>query len=196
MTDLISTPLVFPKVEPTDWEAWWGLWKEKAKLVRKVVKNHNRSGAMWKGFHIYRAPGINLETNGYLSEYVDCSTLLPSVYQNLDKLPIEVKYIQVVSSLTVIPPHHDFATPELAVRSMLYDGNPAPTFYYEVNGRKVYQTLPENSNTWAYWDQKVRHGTDFDFEHQKILVMFYGPLKEDADLSVHASTYNEHVISI
>jgi hypothetical protein len=26
MASIISTPLIFPKVEPSDWNRWWKIW--------------------------------------------------------------------------------------------------------------------------------------------------------------------------
>ena len=195
MTDLISTPLALPKIEPTNWDEWWALWNNNAKLIRKVKKTHNGSGVFWKGFHIYKADGVSSDHIGYQSEFVDCRHILPAVYENIDKLPINVEYIQVVSSLTVVPPHTDFITNELSVRTLLFDNNPTATFYYEINGKRIYQTLPKVTNTWAYWDHKTRHGTDFDFKNFKILIMYCGTLKEQFDLTPHVEMYQDYTIN-
>jgi hypothetical protein len=60
-----------------------------------------------------------------------------------------------------------------------------------------YQKLPEDSNTWVYWDNKVTHGTDWYTGHSKILIMYFGKTKQlDSELILEKSQsrYSKYVI--
>jgi len=180
MNDLkiISSPIVWPKIQPTDWSAWWKIWLTEGKRVPKVAVNHNETGALWRGFDIYVAPGADPEAmTGYRSTNVNCPELFPSLFDNLDEFPMEIKVMRVVSSLATVIPHQDHTVPAISVRSMLYDNNFKPTFYYKAGDKTLYQTLPQESNTWLYWDNKSKHGTDFWYGHHKQLIVYYGNFK-------------------
>jgi hypothetical protein len=72
-----------------------------------------------------------------------------------------------------------------------------PNFYYLKDTKREYQLLPSDTNTWAYWDHKRKHGTDWYFGHSKILITYFGKPKEDAYQSIiteNAKRYQEYVI--
>jgi hypothetical protein len=193
--NIISTPLIFPKIIPTDWNTWWKLWFKESTYLRKSVINHNSRSAAWKGFDIFvhtntDAPAVT----GYESKYIDCNGLFPSLFNNLQQLPIDVKVIKAVSSYTSIQPHSDFNDKIFSIRTLLYDNNVFDNFYYMVNNNKIYQKLPNDTNTWGYWDHKSHHGTDFYYGHSKILLMFYGPMKTDFDIQSSINYYKNYVI--
>ena len=195
MQDIISTPLIFPKVEPSNWFEWWKLWFNHSKGLKKVVQNHNEAGAKWVGMDIYVAPGVDIvEATGYHAPYIDCSGLFKKTLDNIDQLPVNVQVIRAVSSLYEHHPHTDFSVPKFSVRSMLYDTNLTSTFYYQFNDATVYQQLPNDSNTWGYWDHKCKHGTDFYVGHRKILLIYYGTSKENMDISDSINYYADYVI--
>jgi len=177
---IISAPIVWPKIQPVDWPRWWRLWLTEGKRIPKVNKNHNETGAEWRGFDVYVAPGVDTEAlTGYSAPNVDCPDLFPTLFNNLDAFPVEIKAMRVVSSLATVIPHNDHTVPAISVRSMLYDNNFKPTFYYKVNEEQKYQRLPPDSNTWLYWDNKSQHGTDFWYGHHKQLIVYYGSFKTD-----------------
>jgi hypothetical protein len=195
MQDIISTPLIFPRVEPSDWSKWWIIWNKNSKFLKKVVKNHNETGAKWMGMDIYIAPGVDSAiSTGYNAPYVDCSELFKQTIDNIDQLPINVQVIRAASSVCEHSPHSDFSRPEFSVRSMLYDTNVRSTFYYQFNNKKVYQHLPADSNTWGYWDHASMHGTDYHSGHRKILLIYYGITKENINISDSVDRYVNYVI--
>ena len=179
MQNLVSTPIVFPYVCPTNWNAWWELWHKENRIVPKVAKNHNQNGVLWRGFDIYVKPGIDVvEETHYRSINLNCPEMFPCIFENLNQLPIDVDIVRAVSSFGKVLPHKDQETNTISVRSMLYDNNVRDTFYYNINDKLQYQKLPKDSNTWAYWDSKVTHGTDWYMGHSKILIMYFGKTKE------------------
>jgi hypothetical protein len=195
MNSIISTPLIFPKVEPSDWSVWWKLWNKNFRFLRKVVINHNEAVARWVGMDIYIAPETDIvKATGYHAPYIDCSNLFKKTLDNLDQLPINVQVIRAVSSVCAISPHSDFSNPMFSVRSLLYDTNPVSTFYYQFDGKQVYQQLPMDTNTWGYWDNNCKHGTDHYSGRRKILLMYYGTAKENINITNSIEHYVDYVI--
>jgi hypothetical protein len=198
MDNIISAPLDFPKIEPLNWTSWWDLWIKEAEIIRKVTKNHNPQSALWKGFDIYVAPGVNAtDLTGYSSKNINCLELFPILFQNLNLLPVEVQVIRIASSVCSVKPHSDSPGHSIALRTMLYDNNFKPTFYYEFNDKKVYQTLPTETNSWIFSDHKSKHGTDYFLGHSKLLISYYGKFKNDLySLIIDQSRkkYNDYII--
>jgi hypothetical protein len=196
---LISSPLSFPIVKPNDWNAWWDLWYTEMKFIPKIAGTHNRGQALWRGFDIYVKPGTDpLRWGGYQTKNVNCPELFSSLFDNIDDFPMDIHCMRVVSSAQPVTPHHDALTKVMGIRSLLYDNNVRPNFYY-INsvGDKKYQTLPEDTNTWVYDDFNVSHGTDFYIGHSKLLIVYYGLIKEDMvhkniDDNIHK--YGDYVI--
>lgn len=198
MQDLISTPVIFPYVKPINWDVWWDIWFKERRILRKVVKNHNSSGVLWNGIDIYVKPGVDsVSETGYSSINLNCAELFPCIFENLNQLPIEVNIVRAVSSLSRVLPHTDTLSESISVRSMLYDNNIKDTFYYNINNKIRYQKLPTDTNTWAYWDNTVAHGTDYYAGHSKILIMYFGKIKRpsiDSILSDSQKHYSDYVI--
>jgi hypothetical protein len=195
MDHLISTLLIFPKIVPTDWDQWWEVWNKNSTIIKKNVKNHNADQALWTGFNIYVKPGIDpVALTGYIAPFIDCTDLFPALFNNISNLPVDVKVIRAVSSYGEINPHTDFTSPRISVRTMLYDSNPTQTFYYFIDHKKIYQDIPEDTNTWCYWDHKFKHGTDYDKNYYKILLMYFGDTKENFDLTPSLQKYSSSVI--
>lgn len=195
MQEIISTPLIFPKVEPSNWFEWWKLWFKHSKVLKKSVQNHNEAEAKWVGMDIYVAPGVDIvEATGYNAPYVDCSGLFKKTLDNIDQLPINVQVIRAASSVVEHHPHTDFSVPRFSIRSLMWDTNLTSTFYYQFNDATVYQQLPNDSNTWGYWDNKCKHGTDYYVGHRKILLIYYGTPKENIDISDSINYYADYVI--
>ncbi len=178
MNNLISLPLDIPKIKPSNWEVWWSIWSKESRVISKVVNNHNPNSALWRGFDIYVKDTVDpIELTGYDAKNIRCPDLFPSIFENLDRFPMEIEIVRVVSSLGKVLPHTDQTDDEISIRTLLYDNNFTETFYYEIEGQKQYQRLPNESNTWMYWDNKFKHGTDWYLGHSKHLIMYFGKTK-------------------
>lgn len=198
MQNILSTPLKLPKIEPINWTNWWALWYSQAKSIQKVSDNHNTNAAPWRGFDIWVKPGIDAEmTTHYRSKNLNCPEMFTSIFDNLDKFPIDIEIVRVVSSLGAVLPHTDSDAESLSVRSLVYDNNVRPNFYYLKDNKREYQLLPPDTNTWAYWDHKKKHGTDWYLGHSKILITYFGKLKTPEYLDIlqsGTSSYSDYVI--
>ena len=95
----VSVPLIFPKVVPNNWEIWNNVWEQNKKFVPKSLQTKNIEQVYWVGFDIYVKPGINpTDVIPYTCKNVNCPELFPSLFDNLDKLPIEVHLVRVLQS--------------------------------------------------------------------------------------------------
>jgi hypothetical protein len=192
---MISTPLVFPRVFPSNWDDWWAVWHKESKLLKKTKTNHNTSFAPWWGLDIFVAENTDPgEVTHYTAPLISNNDLFNELIINLNMLPIDVKVVRAVSSQTAISPHSDSNSEILSVRSLIYDNNIYPTFYYLFDDKKSYQQLPDDTNTWAYWDHRCMHGTDYYRGHSKILLMYYGNIKKDTTLTDSITKYQEFII--
>jgi len=178
MKNIISAPLDFPIILPTNIEKWNALWESEAAHIPKISVNHNYGQAHWHGVDVYVKDGIDAgQCTRYNAKNINCPELFKSLFDNLDSFPIDLEVMRIVSSKRTVTPHRDSKNPMLSVRSILFDNNPTSTFYYQFNNQKRYQTLPVETNSWIYWDQNSLHGSDFDPRYHKILVMYYGKPK-------------------
>ena len=198
----VSVPLIFPKIVPNDWELWDKVWEQNKKFVPKSLQTKNIGQVYWVGFDIYVKPGIDpTDITSYTCKNVNCPELFPSLFDNIDKLPIEVHVVRVLQSLGGVPAHHDYAkeTGYNSIRTLLTDNNPKQTWWYEDNNtNKHYLKLPEDTNTWWYDDAKVKHGTDFNAQYKKQLIMYQGLIKDSLGSVLEDSIqkYSDYVIYV
>jgi hypothetical protein len=198
----ISVPLIFPKVVPSNWDTWNSIWEQNKIFIPKTQSTPNPGQVMWEGFDIFVKDGIDAtDLTKYSCKNVNCPELFPSLFDNLDSLPIDVQVVRVLNSLSKVPPHRDFLveTNYNAVRSFLCDNNSKQTWWYETDQTKSYLSLPEETNTWWYNDLRVKHATDFYPGHSKQLIMYRGTLKEDLMSSILRDSmqkYSDYIIYI
>ena len=178
MSKIISAPLVFPKIEPDNWEEWWKVWDDEAVPVKKVQTSHNNLQSPWIGFDLYVAPDKEEAAKfHYDFKNINRPDLFSKFFNNLDEFPLDINIMRVASTFVAARPHRDFTEPAVSVRAMLYDSNPAATWYYIFDNKKIYLNLPPDTNSWIYPDHESLHGTDFKPPYKKILLMFFGTLK-------------------
>lgn len=183
MTYPISIPLDLPKIIPNNWNEWFKVWEKNKKLVKKVQATKNLGGILWYGFDIYVKKNVDPDDIiKYHCENVNCPELFNSLFDNLDKFPMDIYVVRVLESLLPVQPHHDYAIDSNfhSIRSLLYSDTTELSWYYQKNNQeKIYLTLPTETNTWYYNDLKVKHGTDLRQGHKKQLIMYRGVIKEN-----------------
>jgi hypothetical protein len=197
----ISTPLIFPKVVPNHWGEWNKVWDKYKKYTPKMQKTNNPGQVAWVGFDIYVKDGVDAnDVIKYQCENVNCPELFNSLFDNLDKLPIDLHIVRVLQSIAPVPAHQDYSrdSKDDAIRSILYDDNPKQTWWYENNkNEREYLRMPDDTNTWWYDDTKVKHGTDYIRGHGKQLIMYRGiPKEEQMKVLIEDSMrqYSDYVI--
>ena len=122
----------------------------------------------------------------------------PEIYSFLDLTPIKYQVVRIVRNLRHFSPHSDSNFPTVQVRTLLPDDTIRPSFYYMCNNKKVYQTLPEASNAWAFFkDSEILHGSDFHSGYRKLLVMYFGSIDETVTKAwFQDTTFDNHSIKI
>jgi hypothetical protein len=170
---ILSTVLNVHKIVPDDWDRWWEIWKEAEPLSRSNA-GHNRSNVgLHRGFDVYKT---NMFHPRYEAKFVDLREIYPTLFEQLMQLPVRLKGIRIVQSYGDFPAHTDNAWPSWSIRTMFHCADPNPQWYYKPIGMdepKTWLKLPEESNTWAYLDGRIRHGTDYSEQYQKIIVQYF-----------------------
>lgn len=183
MTTAISVPLDFPKIIPNDWDEWFRVWERNKKIVPKIQTTKNLGKVIWRGFDIYVKDNIDADDiTKYHCENINCPELFNSLFDNLDKFPMDLYLVRVLESTHPVSPHHDYATDSKfhSIRSLLYSNSQCPTWYYQQdNKEKQYLKLPDETNTWYYNDLVTKHGTDLKPNYTKQLIMYRGAIKEN-----------------
>jgi len=69
-----------------------------------------------------------------------------------------------------------------AIRSLIYDNNPSPTFKLRSNETREEQYVPYTAqqNLFAFNNRHFYHGADYNQEHYKILMRTFGRIKYPA----------------
>jgi len=196
-----SFPLDIPRIAVDDVELWRSIYSTHRSVIDKTVINHNGFSGAWIGLDIYRGPNYNISKDIYNANYYDCSSVFPRMFKTIfENIPMDINCIRVATSIKPFIPHTDFSVPVVSLRTILYEQNDIPTFFYvDSNGNKVYQHLPPTTNTWIYNDSTMLHGSDKLPNKSKVLFMYYGvpnfnKLKEIADRSM--SLYSEFIIPV
>jgi hypothetical protein len=171
-----SIPLDIPKITVDNAKLWKDLYMSKRQPITKTGINHNGFDGAWVGLDIYRGPNYDASTDIYTSPYVNCAELFPNMIKTiLDHIPMDIACVRCATSIHPFIPHHDFSTPRLSCRTLLIDQNVEPNFFYiNLQGNKVYQKLPIETNTWMYDDSEMMHGSDKKPNLFKVLLMYYG----------------------
>jgi len=196
-----SFPLDMPRVVVDDVGLWRSIYNTHKAAVDKTALNHNGFSGAWIGMDIYHGPNYSASKDIYNANYYDCSLIFPEMFKTIfENIPMDINCIRVATSIKPFIPHTDFSSPVVSLRTILYEQNNVPTFFYvNVNGEKVYQKLPQTSNTWIYNDSTMLHGSDKLPNKGKVLFMYYGTpnfskLKELANRSM--TLYSDYVIPV
>ncbi len=196
--DLSKFGYFIPDVEPlfpNNMETFWEIWESKKELLTKIkkdnlnelqsggndldilyqtanfegmitwMKNDNYlKGSTWKQNIVLEAPDMwqayvdemEAKLPWYQCEVVVLWACIKPVYYHIDPAP-----------LTPAP---------VAVRSLIYDNNPSPTFKLRNNETKEERYVPytKERNTFAFNNLKFFHGADYDPSHYKILMKSFG----------------------
>lgn len=199
----VSVPLIFPKIVPDNWDEWLKIWEKNKKFVPKIEQTPNAGQALWFGFDIYVKEGIDADKiTKYHCENLNCPELFPSLFDNLDKFPMDIYVVRVLQSISKVQPHQDYPleSNSHSIRTLLLDTNDKPNWFYTLSDdEKIYLKLPKETNTWYYKDSLIKHGTDFNPGKFKQLIVYRGKIKEQQLndlLRVSISKYENYSILI
>ena len=196
--DLSKIGYFIPDVEPllpNNMPLFWDIWNSKKELLTKIkkdnldnlnsggndlqllyetanfegmitwMKNDNYlKGSTWKQNIVLDAPDMwqayvdemEAKLPWYQCEVVVLWACIKDVYFHIDPAPL--------------------AEAPVAVRSLIYDDNPSPTFKIRSNETREIQHIPytKERNTFAFNNRNFFHGADFIPGHYKILMKSFG----------------------
>ena len=186
---IIATPLDIPPIVPDDWDVFWEIWNTNADNLVKThftpqhpilrpVPNNSMLGRndIWIGIDIYQTKDSEKRTS-WRSPYVDIRDRLPKMYQQCIDLPFQyVSAIRIVKSLKNFPPHADDGRDTWKIRSMLYHPweEQQWTFSLPNSDKVIPLNLPKETNWFSYNDKHCWHGTTYNPEREKLLVIVDG----------------------
>ncbi len=196
--DLSNIGYFIPDVEPlfpNNMETFWDIWENKKELLTKIKKDNLNDfqsggndlemlyqtanfegmitwmkndaylkGSTWKQNVVLEAPDMwqayvdemEAKLPWYQCEVVVLWACIKPVYYHIDPAP-----------LTPAP---------VAVRSLIYDDNPSPTFKLRNNATREERYVPytKERNTFGFNNLKFFHGADYNPNHYKILMKSFG----------------------
>jgi hypothetical protein len=176
-------PFDIPRFEDSNMIDWFF---EKCKAVKKQktdIADSSVGISLFNSINVYFDESIrNNSTIWTTNEVRDFKKTFPHFYQQLhDLLPLKtIPRINFWQSTGVIEPHRDHVTcvdmPN-SIRIMLYDENPTSTLYIREDrenyqSKKYYIPQISDTNTFAWNNLRVVHGSDYDNKYRKILILF------------------------
>jgi hypothetical protein len=196
--DLSKIGYFIPDVEPlfpNNMELFWDIWNSKKELLTKMKKDDlgelNSAGndlemlyqtANFEGMITWMKNDAYLKGSTWKQNVVLDAPEMWQAY--VDEMEAKLPWYQceVVVLWACIKPvyyHIDPAplTPApVAVRSLIYDNNPSPTFKLRHNETKEERHVPytKERNTFGFNNLKFFHGADYDPGHYKILMKSFG----------------------
>lgn len=196
--DLSKIGYFIPDVEPlmpNNMPLFWDIWDRKKELLTKIKKddlgNLNSAGndlevlyqtANFEGMITWMKNDSYLKGSTWKQNVV---LEAPEMWQAyVDEMEAKLPWYQceVVVLWACIKPVYYHIDPAplmpapVAVRSLIYDDNPSPTFKLRHNGTKEERYVPytHQRNTFGFNNLKFFHGADYDPDHYKILMKSFG----------------------
>jgi hypothetical protein len=209
-------PLQIPKFELKDiekFQSWWFTHAELATRKRDSIDGELHTGHQL--FSNFLTVGIHPPVEQFIRNEnyrEDFFLEFPEIRDQIfEYFPInKIEFCLMWSSIRHISPHRDhfnFIDLPLSFRSLLYDENPKPTLYYKeclpneiLNyGQEVqYVEKFEDTNSWCWNNLRVKHGSDYNPMHKKIIIVVEG-LKDinwdkyECLLEKSISAYEKHL---
>lgn len=184
---------------PNNMPLFWDIWNSKKELLTKMKKDNldglNSSGndlqllyetANFEGMITWMKNDSYLKGSTWKQNIVLDAPDMWQAY--VDEMEEKMPWYscEVVVLWACIKPVHFHIDPAplaeapVAVRSLIYDDNPSPTFKIRSNETREIQHVPytKERNTFAFNNRNFFHGADFIPGHYKILMKSFGRVKD------------------
>lgn len=188
-----------PPLFPNNMEKFWDMWNNNKELLTKV-KNDSIAASKGNDFKfLYDDANFEgmitfLKNDNYLkgSTWKQNVVLEPSLWEPyVEELEARLPWYEchsVVLWAAIKPVYYHIDPSPLwpgpcAIRSLIYDDNPSPTFKLRNRETNEEQYVPYNKdrNIFVFNNINFFHGADYDPNHYKILMKTFGKIKH-ADL--------------
>lgn len=184
-----------PPLLPMDMDRFWETWNTRKRPLTKARKDDVSGSSVNDVQILAESPTFDGMIVWYKSDaYLRNSTwdqnvvLDPEMWDRYaadleERLPwYEVDAIVLWAAIRPVLYHIDpapmFPGP-VAVRSLIYDDNPSPTFKMKDTRTKEERYVPysKDRNLFAFNNANFMHGADYDPKHYKILMKSFGKVK-------------------
>ena len=205
----LFVPLALPMFEFPEKEHFFHWWNTHAIRPQKTVSEHlspetgyssAESVDLIEKVKHYWTP--NMQTDSFIKEF-------PKLWQQFnDLLPIDnILPLHLWSSYKPFTEHRDpgeVIDMPISFRIKLYDENPEETLYFfdnptqpHVYGEDTIVPTAPNTNSWVWNNLRIKHGSVYNSEYKKILVIATGVInaeryEELMDTSI--STYKDRCV--
>lgn len=200
--DLSKIGYFIPDVEPlypNNMPVFWDIWNDKKELLTKMKKdgldNLQSAGndlemlyqtANFEGMITWMKNDKYLKGSTWKQNVVlDAPEMWNAYVEEMEeKLPwYECEVVVLWACIKPVFYHIDPAPLQpapVAVRSLIYDNNPSPTFKLRNNETREERYVPYNKerNTFAFNNLKFFHGADYNPDHYKVLMKSFGRVKD------------------
>ena len=196
---ILMTPLNIPKIVPNNWDEWWSVWNTHAKVISKVLKNHNYTGGVWRGLDLYTSSVWNKDKEVYTAPHAPASPVIEDLINQIRKhIPIVLFKVRVIENLNIVHFHTDHNYPKDELRSFLWNDYKEPVWTFRHNNIQKSLILPDNTNTWYYKDYPVKHSSIYTPDKSKGVLVIYGSPRTEFDAFVKdsAETFKEYSWSV
>lgn len=184
-----------PPLFPANMEKFWDMWNNNKELLTKT-KNDGIDSSKVNDFKVlyddanFEGMITFLKNDNYLkgSTWKQNVVLEPSMWDPyVEALEERLPWYECHSIVlwAAIKPvfHHIDPSPlwpgPCAIRSLIYDNNPSPTFKLRHRETQEEQYVPYNKdrNIFAFNNINFTHAADFDPNHYKILMKTFGRIR-------------------
>jgi hypothetical protein len=198
--DLSKIGYFIPDVEPllpNNMPVFWDIWNAKKDLLTKAKKDNLGIStgndlqvlyeqATFEGMITWMKNDKYLKGSTWKQNVVlDAPEMWNAYVQEMEeKMPwYECEVVVLWAAIKQVHYHLDLAPLQpapVAIRSLIHDTNPSPTFKlrYNATGEQRHVPYTKERNTFAFNNLKFAHGADYHPEHYKILMKTFGRVKD------------------
>jgi hypothetical protein len=200
---ILYTPLDIPKIEPNNWDEWWEIWNNYSAPATKKIATHNPHNSNWESLEIYRHAESSSTIDAIVYESPrapDAPVIRDLVQQIKNSIPAFIYYIRVIENKSFVLFHTDNESPMKQFRSLLWSTNNKLNWVLRKNGSSVnYRPkLPDDSNTFFYYDNLTEHCAVYDPRVSKGLIQLFISDSPDLDglITQSSQKYSEFAWSV
>jgi len=173
---ILYSPLNVPRIEPNNWDEWWDIWNTYSGDAKKKFETHNPIKTEWRSLEIYRYTENSPIIDNIVYECPrapESPVITDLVRQIKEAIPGIVRYIRVIENKSFVSLHSDNDSPQPQFRTLLWTTNSKLNWILRRNNEIRKPELPEDSNTFYYFDYHTQHSAPYYPNVSKGIVQVY-----------------------